>query len=390
MRCLYCNKEFEKGSEEHIIHNAIGGLLTSDKICCHDCNNMVSKKIDDDFCKIFSPFSSILNLNKSHGKNSKPSYEVLIEYEGKKYTAIYKGNTFVDCVMLKKELRQNITDEIISKFKLIGIKFNIQNDTFYNGIRKIAINFALNNNIDKSIIQNLNISEDQLEFNQIVIPFVPLTYIDQYIEAGTEDEIYHSLILFISKKKMWCYIELFSTFKFYVLLNSGIKEDDKLIASYCQFIEKQDRSPKTFHVRRPKDAFTLSRIYNVECTLDIDELHKRINKSIQVKDYLEDFYVRNYRLSLCDLQEYFLEKSGENERLKIFLIERKYYFEELEYGEKILNKNRFRILLPKNKSYPEEIIKLLRKNKNFCSRYTNIKFKQISNRILEKFNDKEE
>ena len=45
---------------------------------------------------------SILNLNKSHGKNSKPSYEVLIEYEGKKYTAIYKGNTFVDCVMLKK------------------------------------------------------------------------------------------------------------------------------------------------------------------------------------------------------------------------------------------------------------------------------------------------
>lgn len=163
----------------------------------------------------------------------------------------------------------------------------------------------------------------------MVIPFVPLTYIDQYIEAGTEDEIYHSLILFISKKKMWCYIELFSTFKFYVLLNSGIKEDDKLIASYCQFIEKQDRSPKTFHVRRPKDAFTLSRIYNVECTLDIDELHKRINKSIQVKDYLEDFYVRNYRLSLCDLQEYFLEKSGDNERLKKFLIERKYYFEEL-------------------------------------------------------------
>lgn len=60
------------------------------------------------------------------------------------------------------------------------------------------------------------------------------------------------------------------------------------------------------------------------------------------------------------------------------------------YSEKILNKNRFRILLPKNKSYPEEIIKLLRKNKNFCSRYTNIKFNQISNRILKKFNDKEE
>lgn len=105
MRCLYCNKEFEKGSEEHVIHNSIGGLLTSDKICCHDFNNMVSKKIDDDFCKIFSPSSSILNLNKSHGKNSKPFHEVLIEYEGKIYTAIYKGNIFCRLFNVKKRIK---------------------------------------------------------------------------------------------------------------------------------------------------------------------------------------------------------------------------------------------------------------------------------------------
>ena len=50
----------------------------------------------------------------------------------------------------------------------------------------------------------------------------------------------------------------------------------------------------------------------------------------------------------------------------MFLIEKNYYFEELEYGEKIFKKNKFRILLPKNKSYPEEIIKLMKKNKNIA------------------------
>lgn len=104
--------------------------------------------------------------------------------------------------MLKKELRQNITDKIISKFKIIDIKFNIQTDSFYNGLRKIVINFALYNNIYNSVIQNLNISDDKLEFNKGVVPFVPITYIDQYIEVGTEDEIYHSLILFISNKNV--------------------------------------------------------------------------------------------------------------------------------------------------------------------------------------------
>lgn len=51
--CVYCGKPSEKGSREHIIQNALGGLYESENICCDNCNkNVISQKIDVPFTKI--------------------------------------------------------------------------------------------------------------------------------------------------------------------------------------------------------------------------------------------------------------------------------------------------------------------------------------------------
>ena len=56
--CIYCNKEITTRSKEHVIQNALGGLLESTDICCADCNNFISKHIDAPFTKIFNPIIS--------------------------------------------------------------------------------------------------------------------------------------------------------------------------------------------------------------------------------------------------------------------------------------------------------------------------------------------
>ena len=60
MKCVYCQKEITTKSSEHVIQNAIGGILESEDICCPECNLAVEKFVDKDFVKIFSPITKAL------------------------------------------------------------------------------------------------------------------------------------------------------------------------------------------------------------------------------------------------------------------------------------------------------------------------------------------
>lgn len=51
-KCVYCDTPIEKGSKEHIIQNALGGVYELENICCDKCNkNIISIKIDVQFTK---------------------------------------------------------------------------------------------------------------------------------------------------------------------------------------------------------------------------------------------------------------------------------------------------------------------------------------------------
>lgn len=55
MKCKNCKGKIEESnvSKEHVIHQAIGGLLVSDKIYCKKCNFQVGSSYDSKFTKIF-------------------------------------------------------------------------------------------------------------------------------------------------------------------------------------------------------------------------------------------------------------------------------------------------------------------------------------------------
>lgn len=391
MKCIYCKNEFDELSDEHVIQNAIGGLLTSKNICCSSCNStLISKNIDVPFTNIFAPFSSLLDLKKSHSASSKPTYKAIASYNGKDYEVICKERKIIECIELKKELKEKFDKSIFEKMEAKEIKFSLNNNDFKQGLRKIAVNYALESNIDVDEIvgievENINGKVNNVSFNQLVIPFIPITLLDNAIENYKEEQLYHSLILFNKKNKLWCYIELFSTFKFYVLLNDNYKGKN-INESYCQLVEKQDRTFEPIHIRRPKDVLIVANQYGIEPTMDEEELNQRIKKAILLKSNKQDFYIRNQRLVDNVCLKALLDNLKDKKRFEDFSNEFQYYIKQdpnsdIEDPKYYIDSSRYRVTFPNGESYPEIIMKLLSKDKNIANVYTQNKFNNISEYI---------
>lgn len=295
MNCVYCGNEIIATSKEHIIQNALGGLKESIKICCGVCNNVVKQLIDDDFCKIFTPITSIIpNLKKTNNIKSNPSYKGRAIYNcGKTYDVVIRKGVVVDCLDLKRELRRNLNKNDYDAFEIIEYYFNLGNKEFKNGISKIAFNFALENDIPIHYLADfldLKKEEDKvvsINFKNAVVPFIALNPFDQYIELKTPIELYHNLILFSQDNLLWCYVDLFNTFQHYVLL-SEIWDAGKINETYLQHIQKKDRTIPEINIRRTKDILCAASFYNVKPTYDIDKLTKDVSEKIHKEPYEQD------------------------------------------------------------------------------------------------------
>ena len=198
--CIYCNKEITTRSSEHVIQNALGGLLESEDICCPECNNFISKHIDAPFTKIFNPIiSGIENFSKTNNTKSMPPYTGTVLYNGKKYTANIKGGKVVGCPELSRELRSDISK---LPLEIISYNFDIQNSAFKTGLGKIAFNYAMAKNVDfQYLAPGLNVSQsgstvNKIEYNYEVLAFCPMNPIDYHVELNNNSfEPFHNIII---------------------------------------------------------------------------------------------------------------------------------------------------------------------------------------------------
>lgn len=296
--CYVCGKKLSndgtvKRHKEHIIHNGIYGKLKSSIILCEKCGGAYSKN-DAKFVELFSCFIEVLHdklISKDHGTtNAKrlKGFLYLIEDEKKDiefwgdkaypvtpYYEIDQEANIIKIYGQKKRMEQyqNVVKkdhpewldyavefcDDISALGSIGLFFSEGNKEFNSifreGMCKIATEFALNNDMQ---VDNLPYTLKLSEHNTIelisglasIVPYMPHSYIDlilalieDYVDLNyplhvlrlyseiTPDENRHALV---------CYIELFSTFKYYVLLNSDYKGPD-IDKWYCQtIISEQD------------------------------------------------------------------------------------------------------------------------------------------------------
>tara|TARA_R110002049_G_scaffold81422_2_gene207093 strand:- start:136 stop:1587 length:1452 start_codon:yes stop_codon:yes gene_type:complete len=302
--------------EEHIIQNAIYGRLKSNNILCEKCGGNLGGAIDADFCDLFSSFTERLRpilASKNHGSNSfqkslngylfkvdgskldvrikrgkvvttEPDYEYIEDgqvvhiFATQKVAKYYRHKVISE---LKKngvdieKLRFEVIDDL-SSYGNVGFHFSEGvenfNDKFKMGLNKIAMGFAMSKGIDRIAVPRIfdtNISA--ITFTGNVVPFYPFGALELALEpfrAVVEDGYpTHTLILFTERdatsNRLICYIDLFSTFQYYVILNDKY-EGDEVLEQYSQTILKQELPDIDIRANRWKHLLIIAEELGVE------------------------------------------------------------------------------------------------------------------------------
>lgn len=310
-----------KAHGEHIIHNGIRGKLISRAILCEECGGAYSKD-DANFCKIFAPFVVALSdrmIPADHGKTGgntlkgsifkKP--DVKEGDEGIEVTAkngevipvqpfytiegnkidVYAGEKRIkDYIkVLTKELADkgdNIANYTIEQHTdihnqgYLAYYFSKGNDNFNEdfkkGVVKIATEYALHCGIGRELLTEV-ISIDgngkaTIDYDKAkLIPFIPTTLFDILYEDHRylfEDGYpSHMIKLFTSKyndgkTRLYCYLDLFSTFQYYVLLNDDY-EGEEICETYAQRLMPKRQRPDVSDYS-PKDLSIVIQEYKID------------------------------------------------------------------------------------------------------------------------------
>lgn len=343
-----------KAHGEHIIHNGIRGKLISKTILCEECGSKYSKE-DAAFCKIFDAFIAALNdklIPADHGKgNPKVLLGSLydtptddaeapnrpIQYkdgvvtpiepyhkiEGNKITVYAEKNRIKQYInVLARELQKNGYDiNAYTIEKVIDIHdqgylayyFSKGKDTFNadfkNGVVKIAAEYALDCGVEREELKDvIHINPDGTATFDCskteMFPFVPISVFDILFENGRyffEDGYpSHSVKVFSTEysdghRFLYGYVDLFSTFQYYVILSKDYRgpEINKMYAQ--RLIPRIYEKPDVSHYR-PKDLMIVIQDYKIDmsqCTGD----------SYQDKVRFVQEYIRKYPLQTYDFQQ---------------------------------------------------------------------------------------
>ncbi len=341
-----------KAHGEHIIHNGIRGKLISRTILCEECGGAYSKD-DANFCKIFAPFVVALSdrmIPADHGKTDgntlkgrlfktpdekegDEGVEVTVKngevipvqpfytIEGNKID-VYSGKKRIKDYLkvLNKELADkgdnsaNYTIEQhtdIHDQGYLAYYFSEGNDNFNEdfkkGMVKIAIEYALHCGIGRELLTEVISIDDKgkatIDYDRAKLtPFIPTTLFDILYEDHRylfEDGYpSHMLKLFTSKyndgkTRLYCYLDLFSTFQYYVLLNDDY-EGEEISETYAQRLMPKGQRPDVSDYS-PKDLSIVIQEYKI----DKSELD---GKSYEAQVAYVQTYIDKYPLQTYDLQ----------------------------------------------------------------------------------------
>lgn len=288
--CYLCGKFFNESDvikhDEHIIQQAIGGVLTSNSILCRACGARLGNEIDVPFNMMFDGICTRLDIKKDRGNNKKGTVKGIISIAKDRYGNDLSGVqvflrdskvtpaqpmhkyssdqksviVYVDRKQRKnylKKVEAEITEKFGSDLKpeiiicddiegVIVFPLELDNQSFKNGFAKIAIGFASKIGIDRNKLDLvLDVELGNIKDDIIILQFYPKGVLDEIMERSRDKIRYfpsHTLILFTASSNpqlLVCYIELFSTFQWYVILSENYN-GRPIYEGYHQRIDKQE------------------------------------------------------------------------------------------------------------------------------------------------------
>lgn len=402
--CVICGKilEGKNKSKEHIIHNALGGVLEDAAIYCKECNGRYGSNQDKAFIQIFAPIVDNIDMHKTRKTNGSSYTGEMRDKEGNLYSATFKNGKVVK---LENSDSKYVKYEA-NKFELISYNFKFNTETFKQGISKIAFNYAIHCGLEANSLEKIfDYSTKKLVSKPVVIPFFPMTFFDWVMETHSFEKISHVVRLFNYKNLLFVYVELFNTFQDYVLLSENydfVKLDD-IDESYANIVERNRPLEKKIlddgRIRDFKDAdifinqYRINRdqvienlkIYHDYDILDRFEQVKMLFASIERIVYekkRKQSYIKDYKVLLnqhfrsISWEQYISFSQDRAKMSKFFQILRFYTI----YGDDCINMETYKKIYPQDLAYPMVIYDHLNDNPKM-KEYRYEKFNMLTKRL---------
>ena len=314
--CYLCDRAFN-GQDvvdhgEHIIQNAIGGLLIVHGILCEACGTKLGSSVDDGLGKALRALCLVFDIRRDRDKRivvpadvtlkdglmlDPPTREFFVEPgvapRPKGPAAIRDDAAMVAHILGSTDKQANTfaKSPAITKLQASGYHLQFGSDTaqlidrvilrvecesfdLARGLIKIAIGYARHNGIDRHFLQHLivddsDIIRNQAQVDQTVLPYYPTGWGEGLYEAEryqTDDfPPNHQISLFSYGQRLFCYIDLFGVIQRYVLL-SNAWTGPKVRARYVQRCPKWVYDETDGRPRRIQDLHMLAQEFGIEMT----------------------------------------------------------------------------------------------------------------------------
>ena len=265
------------------------------------------------------------------------------------------------------------------------------NEDFKKGMVKIATEYAIHCGIDREVLTEVISIDDKgkgtIDYDKAKLtPFIPTTLFDilyeDYRYLFEDGYPSHMLKLFTSKyndgkTRLYCYLDLFSTFQYYVLLSDKLSKQPPVYENYIQTLQKMERTEPEINVFDPKEIMILADQYGVEPTMNPDEFSKRIKIAIAKRS--QKTAVKEIIQNKLKGLNYYLFSLKSTESLLKMNLSLKLYFDKQEK----FNERNFRTITISNDckqvlSYPYAINSYLKDQPQALLNYTNAKFNRLN------------
>ncbi|WP_175898732.1 hypothetical protein [Burkholderia vietnamiensis] len=246
--------EDDSESLEHVIPNALGGKLKSRDILSHKANQELNNLIDKEFVKIFESFSLRLGLDKDRPttpsmRSFHDDYEVDVVFKNDRY---FPRKPFFDpdkkiIYAATTKIGENYKNHLLENGKItksdcveifddmagnIDLKFSLDNKIFKQGFAKIGSAFAAIKGVSRENMKSvIDIGAEKFRDKILVVPSIPASNRELTFEMkAPTSPLYpvHGLVLSGSKAErlLYCHVELFSAFQWYVILDDDYDGED--------------------------------------------------------------------------------------------------------------------------------------------------------------------
>lgn len=241
-------------SLEHIIHNALSGTLSSRKILSHRANQDLNELIDKEFLKIFEGFTLRLGFDRdrpgassARGSHGNHLVDVIFKndrfFPRKPYFDKVRRVIYANSMKTGRNYRQHLLNtNVIAQVEdvviyddmagRVALPFGFDNKIFKQAFAKIAAGFATYNGVSRDNLK-LVIDAEKNSFRDkiLLVPSLPVSPAEFKFEVNafrSASYPVHALVLVGSRKDrlLYCHVDIFSTFQWYVLLDDNYGGED--------------------------------------------------------------------------------------------------------------------------------------------------------------------